>query len=232
MSDEKILVIEDEAQIRRVVRNALEPEVGRVLEAATAREGIDLAAAERPALVVLDLGLPDSAGITVCRELRKWADMPIIVLSAHHSESEKIALLEAGADDYVTKPFSPAELKARVQAQLRRARVGDRAVGEQGAVRLSDLEIDLAARVVRRAGVELHLTVTEWDLLRVLIRNAGRTLTHQQIFRAVWPGSPGDPQQYLRVYVARLRRKLEQDPVRPSLIMTEMGVGYRFIATD
>lgn len=227
---ETVLIIEDEPQIRRVVRNALADGIDRILEAGTGGAGIDLAAAERPSLVVLDLGLPDVAGITVCRELRKWATMPIIVLSARHSESEKIALLEAGADDYVTKPFSPAEFRARVHAQLRRAHLAETPAGE-GVVKLGDLEIDAAGRVLRRAGQEVHLTSTEWDLLRVLLRNAGRTLTHQQLFRGVWPGSPGDPQQYLRVYVARLRRKLD-DPIRPRIILTEMGVGYRLAAPD
>lgn len=225
-----ILIIEDEPQIRRVVRNALAEDGDRVVEAGTAREGIDLAAAERPSLVVLDLGLPDAAGISVCREIRKWATMPIIVLSARHSESEKVALLEAGADDYVTKPFSPAELRARVHAQLRRARFSEVSQTEP-VVRFADLEIDAGGRVLRRAGEEVHLTVTEWDLLRLLLRNAGRTLTHQQLFRGVWPGSPGDPQQYLRVYVARLRRKLD-DPIRPRLILTETGVGYRLVSPD
>jgi len=229
MSEHTILVIEDEPQIRRVVRHALAEEGVRIIEAETGRDGIDLAAAERPWLVVLDLGLSDTAGITVCREIRKWAIMPIIVLSARHAESEKVALLEAGADDYVTKPFSPAELRARVNAQLRRARLSE-AGATDGLIRINGLEIDPGARVLRREGQELHLTATEWDVLRVLLRNAGRTLTHQQIFRAVWPGSPGDPQQYLRVYVARLRRKLEADPIRPRLIVTEMGVGYRFAA--
>lgn len=227
MPEGSILIIEDEPQIRRVVRNAVAEAELRVLEAGTGREGIDLAAAERPWLVVLDLGLPDMAGVSVCRELRKWAIMPIIVLSARHSESEKVTLLEAGADDYVTKPFSPAELRARVHAQLRRARLSETASGE-GVIRVESLEIDPGARRLIRDGAEVHLTATEWDLLRLLLRNAGRTLTHQQIFRAVWPGSPGDPQQYLRVYVARLRRKLEPDPIRPKLIMTETGVGYRF----
>jgi len=231
MSYGTILIVEDEPQIRRVVRHALEADADRIVEAATARDGIDLAAAERPALIVLDLGLPDAPGIKVCTEVRKWATMPIIVLSARHSESEKVALLEAGADDYITKPFSPVELRARVHAQLRRARMSE-LPGDADVIRYGDLDIDPGARVIRRAGQELHLTATEWDLLRFLLRNAGRTMTHQQIFHAVWPGSPGDPQQYLRVYVARLRRKLEVDAVRPRLITTELGVGYRFAAPD
>lgn len=229
MAERTLLVIEDEPQIRRVVQHALADEGVRISEAETGREGIDLAAAERPALVILDLGLPDMAGIAVCREIRKWAIMPIIVLSARHAESEKIALLEAGADDYVTKPFSPAELRARVNAQLRRAGLSEAGAAD-GVIRVAGLEIDPGARVLRRNGEEIHLTATEWDVLRILLRNAGRTLTHQQIFRAVWPGSGGDPQQYLRVYVARLRRKLEPDPIRPRLILTEVGVGYRLAA--
>ncbi|HET9984638.1 MAG TPA: response regulator transcription factor [Longimicrobiales bacterium] len=227
----KVLIIDDEAPIRRVVRHALEDEGLQVVEAATGREGIDLAAAERPELVVLDLGLPDGSGLAVCRDIRSWSTVPIIVLSARHSDREKIALLDAGADDYVTKPFSMSELHARVRAQLRRAALAAGPAGES-AVDVDGLRIDLARRVVERDGAEVHLTPTEWDLLRVLVRHAGRTLTHQQIFREVWPHSAGDAQAYLRVHVANLRRKLERDPVRPHLIVTEPGVGYRFRALD
>jgi two-component system KDP operon response regulator KdpE len=231
MHDVTILIIDDEPQIRRVVRNALGGESVRVLEAAAGREGIDLAAAERPDLVVLDLGLPDTAGASVCREIRKWSSVPIVVLSARHSESEKVALLDAGADDYVTKPFSTAELQARVRAQLRRSRTAP-AAAAGAPVEADGLSIDTARRVVSRGGAQIHLTPTEWDLLRVFVAQAGRTLTHEQIFRAVWGRSPGDPQAYLRVHVANLRRKIERDPVRPALIVTEPGVGYRFRALD
>jgi two-component system, OmpR family, KDP operon response regulator KdpE len=231
MSTPTILVIDDEPQIRRVVRNALAGEGTRVLEAASGREGVDLAAAERPDLVVLDLGLPDLAGASVCREIRKWSSVPIVVLSARHSETEKVALLDAGADDYVTKPFSTAELQARVRAQLRRARAAPVA-GDGGPLEVEGLRIDLGRRVLSRDGAEIHLTPTEWDLLRAFVAQAGRTLTHDQIFRAVWGRSPGDPQGYLRVHVANLRRKLERDPVRPALIVTEPGVGYRFRALE
>jgi two-component system KDP operon response regulator KdpE len=231
MHDVTILIIDDEPQIRRVVRNALAGDAVRVLEAATGKEGIDLAAAERPDLVVLDLGLPDAAGASVCREIRKWSSAPIVVLSARHSESEKVALLDAGADDYVTKPFSTAELQARVRAQLRRARTAPSAAGD-APLEADGLRIDTARRTVTRDGAEIHLTPTEWDLLRAFVAQAGRTLTHDQIFRAVWGRSPGDPQAYLRVHVANLRRKIERDPVRPSLILTEPGVGYRFRALD
>jgi len=232
MAETTILVIDDEPQIRRVVKNALEGDTVRVVEAATGREGMDRAAAERPDLIVLDLGLPDVAGASVCAELRKWSSVPIVVLSARHSEHEKVALLDAGADDYVTKPFSTAELRARVRAQLRRARAAPRTGGD-GPLEVKGLRIDLARRVLSRGGNEIHLTPTEWDLLRAFVSSAGRTLTHDQIFRAVWGrAGGGDPQAYLRVHVANLRRKIERDAVRPTLIVTEPGVGYRFRALD
>jgi two-component system, OmpR family, KDP operon response regulator KdpE len=222
-----VLVVDDEPHIRRALRNMLAGDFERVLEASTAQEAVDMAAAHRPDIVILDLGLPDRPGQWVCAELRKWSVAPIIVLSAHHAESEKIRLLNEGADDYVTKPFSPAELLARVRAQLRRARAGE--VGGSGeALAIGSLVIDAAARTVRRAGEDVHLTPTEWELLRAFLRHPGKTLTHRQLFQAVWATSSGDPQQYLRVYVANLRRKLEPDAVRPTLIITEPGVGYRF----
>lgn len=218
-----VLVIDDEPQIRRVVRNALQSIATRVIEASTGREGMDIAAAEQPALVILDLGLPDLDGIEVCKDLRSFTTVPIIVLSARHGEREKAALLDAGADDYMTKPFGTLELQARVRAQLRRA------AAPTGSSRIvsGDLVIDLARRVVTRGDHEVHLTPTEWGLLRTFIASAGQTLTHNQLFRKVWGGSVGDAQQYLRVYVGQLRRKLEVDPVRPKLIRTEPGVGYR-----
>jgi two-component system KDP operon response regulator KdpE len=223
----KLLIVDDEPHIRRAVRNALSGDFDRVLEAETASGAVDLAAAERPDAIVLDLGLADKPGSWVCGEIRKWSATPIVVLSAHHSEKEKIRLLEEGADDYVTKPFSPGELRARVRAQVRRARVAGSADG-RGITQIGDLVIDTGKRTVRRGGADVHLTPTEWELLRAFLRDAGKTLTHQQLFRAVWAASSGDPQQYLRVYVANLRRKLEPDPVRPKLIVTEPGVGYRF----
>jgi two-component system, OmpR family, KDP operon response regulator KdpE len=227
MPGEVILVVDDEPQIRRVVRNALTPENARVLEAANGREAIDLAAAERPALIVLDLGLPDTQGIDVCREIRSWSDAPIIVLSARHSDQEKVALLDAGADDYMTKPFSPSELQARIRAQLRRSRLAP-AAGSGQVITTGALVIDPVKPSLKKAGEPVHLTRIEWELLRSLLKHAGRTLTHQQLFRAVWGNSSGDMQQYLRVHIRSLRRKIEADPVRPSLIVTEPGVGYRF----
>jgi len=222
-----VLVVDDEPQIRRVVRHALDELAERVLETGTGREAVDLAAAERPALVVLDLGLPDMQGQDVCREIRQWSTAPILVLSARHSDQEKVALLDAGADDYLTKPFSPAELRARLRALLRRARLAPVA-GPRQVMEIGGIVIDLAKPSLERDGVAVHLTKMEWALLRELLRHAGRTLTHQQLFRAVWGSSYGDMQSYLRVYIRSLRRKIEADPVRPKLIVTEPGVGYRF----
>lgn len=234
-----VLVIDDEPQIRRVVRNAFKgdaltpadaehaPSV-RALEAATGREGIDLAASELPALIILDLGLPDLTGIAVCREIRRWSNAPIIVLSARHEDTEKAALLDAGADDYMTKPFSTVELLARARAQLRRARqLGERRSPAER-VEIGGLTVDLALRRVERDGALVHLTPTEWALLRTFLEHPRKTLTHRQLFTAVWGNSEGDAQQYLRVYVGHLRRKIEEDPMRPRFLQTEPGVGYRF----
>jgi two-component system KDP operon response regulator KdpE len=223
--DATALIVEDEPQIRRVVRNALQAEVARIIEAATGSEGIDLAAAEDPLLIVLDLGLPDMAGVEVCREVRRFSTAPIIVLSARHSDHEKALLLDAGADDYITKPFSTIELTARVRANLRRARAAPFVQSEP--VLLGDLVVDLAARTVKRHDQPIHLTPIEWALLRTFVTQGGRTLTHRQLFHAVWGRAFGDPQQHLRVHVANLRRKIERDAVRPELIVTEPGVGYR-----
>lgn len=222
--DVTALVIDDEAQIRRAVKNALGGVVGRTAEAATGAEGLDVAATEQPALVILDLGLPDVSGISVCTELRRWSRAAVIILSARHSPDEKAMLLDAGADDYMTKPFSTVELQARVRAQLRRSAAS---ASPASSITLGDLEIDLARRTLLRNAQVVHLTPTEWDLLRTLATNVDKTLTHRQLFGAVWGRSPGDPQQYLRVYVANLRRKIEADPVRPRFIITEPGVGYR-----
>jgi len=220
-----VLVVDDEPQIRRVVRNALEGIADEVLEADSAREALDLAASAQPSLVILDLTLPDRDGLDVCRDLRAFTSVPLIVLSARHGDRDKATLLDAGADDYVTKPFSTLELQARVRAQLRRAASAGRS---DSRLEIGALVIDLARRVVQRDGAEVHLTPTEWALLRAFVSNQGRTLTHQQLFRAVWGRAEGDAQQYLRVYVGQLRRKLEADPVRPKLIRTDPAVGYRF----
>ncbi len=241
------LVIDDEPQIRRLVKNALTPESlhlddssgggdgcdVRVLEAETGRKGIDLAAAESPALIILDLGLPDLDGIAVCTEIRSWLAAPIIVLSARHGDLEKARLLDVGADDYVTKPFSTVEFLARVRAQLRRARQAQAPTEPPAVVTtFGDIVVDQQRRRVERAGEQVHLTPTEWALLRAFIAHPRQTLTHQQLFRAVWRNAEGDAQQYLRVYVGHLRRKLEQDPVRPRFLQTDAGVGYRFEPND
>jgi two-component system, OmpR family, KDP operon response regulator KdpE len=228
MADETVLVIDDEPQIRRVVRNVLRGEVGRTIEASTGAEGIDLAAAERPALIVLDLGLPDMSGEAVCREIRGWSTTPIVVLSARHSDREKVSLLDAGADDYITKPFSTAEFQARIRAQLRRARLAGVGDEPNQPIVIDGVTIDVTRPAVTRNGTPVHLTRTEWELLRVLVAHRGRTLTHRELFTPVWGNSFGDAQQYLRVHIRSLRRKLEPDPVRPRLIVTEPGVGYRF----
>jgi len=226
-SDDVVLVIDDEPQIRRVVRNAMEAGIARVVEASTGRAGIDVAAAERPSLIILDLGLPDMEGTDACRAIRSWSAVPIIVLSARGSVQEKAALLDAGADDYIAKPFNTIELQARVRAQLRRARLAP-AASPTHLVEADGAVIDLATPAVKRDGTAIHLTKTEWQLLRTLMQNAGRTMTHRQLFSAVWGNAYGDAQQYLRVHIRSIRRKIERDPVRPKLIVTEPGVGYRF----
>lgn len=223
----RVLVVDDETPIRSIVRAAVESSGGVAMEAATAAHALELARTERPALVILDLGLPDLDGAEVCRAIRQWSSVPIIVLSARHADAEKVALLDAGADDYLTKPFSTVELQARMRAHLRRAGMGP-VPGGDAPIECDGLHIDLASRTVTRDGAPVRLTPTEWGLLHALVSRGGRTLTHQQLFDAVWGRSHGDAQQYLRVYVAHLRRKLERDPLRPALIVTEPGVGYRF----
>src|SRR5689334_20162294 len=238
-----VLIVEDEPQIRRLVRNALNgdstflrlgleetdasPEL-RVIEAATGQHGIDLAVGDAPALIILDLGLPDMEGIAACREIRRWSAAPIIVLSARHADTEKAALLDAGADDYVTKPFSTVEFMARVRAQIRRRFATVRRDSAADVVSFGDVTVDQQRRRVERHGETVHLTPTEFALLRVLVSHPRQTLTHRQLFHEVWGNSTGDEQQYVRVYVGHLRRKIEEDPVRPKFIQTEAGVGYRF----
>ena len=227
MSIDTALIIDDEPRIRGVVSNALADDFARVIEASTGTEGLRLAAAERPSLIVLDLGLPDTSGVSVCQEIRKSSDALILVLSARHADKEKATLLDAGADDYVTKPFSTLELKARVRALQRRAKA-PRSVGGK-TIANGALKMDLDARTLSKGGAPVHLTPTEWDLLRVLMSNAGKTMTHRQLFAAVWSGRKfGDAQQYLRVHIANVRRKIESNPLDPQYIITEPGVGYRF----
>jgi two-component system KDP operon response regulator KdpE len=221
-----VLIVDDEPQIRRVVADALRA-VAEVIEASTGAAGLELAATARPALIVLDLGLPDRTGLEVCRAVRAWSTVPIVVLSARHSDREKAELLDAGADDYMTKPFSTLEFTARIRAHLRRAEM-PALEAAPGPVEIDDLVIDLAARTLHRGGQGVRLTPIEWELLATLLAHRGRVMTHRQLYDAVWGRAFGDPQQNLRVHVANLRRKIERDPVRPALILTVPGLGYRF----
>ncbi len=224
-----ILLVDDELPIRRALKNALQEVAERVLEASTGTAAIDIAATEHPELIILDLGLPDLSGAAVCREIRRFATMPIVVLSARHDEQDKVELLSLGADDYVTKPFSTKELLARVKAQLRRANA--QASSPDGPIAAGDLSINIARRVLLRDGNAVRLTPIEWNILRALVLAAGRTLTHRQLFEAVWGRQFGDPQQYLRVHITNLRRKIEAQPAAPRFVITEPGVGYRFELT-
>lgn len=226
-----VLVVEDEPQIRRFVRSALEAEGWQVHEAGTLREGLSAAGTRRPDLLVLDLGLPDGDGVDLIRDVRGWSAVPIIVLSARTDEADKIAALDAGADDYLTKPFGTGELLARVRANLRRPRVatGNGLTVEtvEPIFQFGDVELDRSARLVRRAGVEVHLTPTEYRMLCVLVANAGRVITQKQLLREVWGPMRSDQAHYLRIYMGHLRQKLEADPAQPKHLLTESGVGYR-----
>ncbi|HQR10510.1 MAG TPA: two-component system response regulator KdpE [Casimicrobiaceae bacterium] len=221
------LVIEDEREIRQFVRTSLEAEGWQVFEAGTVKQGLIEAGTRRPDLVIADLGLPDRDGLDFIREVRAWSAVPIIVLSARTHENEKVAALDAGADDFITKPFGINELHARTRASLRRMRVGPGA--SDVVVRFGDVEVDLAARVVSKGGSEVHLTPIEYRLLGVLIANAGRVLTHRHLLREVWGPSHAESTHYLRVYMGTLRQKLEDDPAQPKNIVTETGVGYRLV---
>lgn len=220
-----VLVIDDEPQIRRLLRVTLEAGRYRIVDAETGQDGIVAAAQHRPEIVLLDLGLPDLDGIEVVKRLREWSQVPILVLSVRDSDEDKVAALDAGADDYITKPFSTAELLARLRAALRHAQPP----GVGALIRLGELEVDLAARSVKRHGSDVSLTPIEYALLRLLVTHAGRVLTHRQLLTQVWGPNAAEQTHYLRVYMAHLRRKLEADPSRPRLIVTEPGVGYRLL---
>jgi two-component system KDP operon response regulator KdpE len=223
-----VVVVEDEPQIRRFVRGALESEGCQVFEAETFKKGLVEAGTRKPDLVVLDLGLPDGDGVDFIRDLRGWSGVPVVVLSARSDEQDKIEALDAGADDYLTKPFGVGELLARVRASLRRA--SRRGEDSETVIALRDVSIDLVNRVVKRAGVDVHLTPIEYRLLAFVTAQPGKVLTHRQILREVWGPSHVESSHYLRIYMGHLRHKLEVDPAQPRHFITETGVGYRFVA--
>ncbi|MBM3494263.1 MAG: response regulator [Armatimonadetes bacterium] len=225
MSDRiRALVVDDEPPLRRMLRAALDGESFEVLEAATVREGIRAVACDRPDVVLLDLGLPDGDGLSDVAEVRSWCDVPIIALSARQGERDKVLALDAGADDYVTKPFSIAELAARMRAAVRSHRL--RGAVQAPVVRTGGLSVDLAARQVHVDGVAVRLTKQEFNLLAALARHVGKVLTHRQLLTEVWGPSSADETHYLRVCFAQIRRKIEQDPSRPRYVVTDAGVGY------
>jgi two-component system KDP operon response regulator KdpE len=226
-SAQRILVVDDEPQILRALRVVLRDAGFEVVPAETAAEALDRAAVRPPQAAIVDLMLPDMDGVELTRLLREWSEMPILVLSAVGEEEQKVRALQAGADDYITKPFGSRELVARLQAALRR---GGRSEAQEPRIAVGELEIDLAARVVRRGGEDVHLTPIEFDLLRVLVRNRGRLMTHRALLGEVWGPEYGDDVQTLRTHIARLRGKIEADGQDTRVIVTDPGVGYRFSA--
>lgn len=221
-----VLIVEDEKEIRRFVRSALESEGWRVFDADTLQRGLIEAGTRKPDLIILDLGLPDGDGLDFIRDLRQWSSIPVIVLSARSEESDKVLALDAGADDYLSKPFGVAELLARVRVSLRRHAQQNQ---ESPLIQFSDVEVDLINRRVSRAGEDLHLTPLEFRLLTELIANAGKVLTQRQLLSTVWGPNYVEHSHYLRIYMGHLRQKLEAEPARPKHLLTETGVGYRFM---
>lgn len=226
----KALIVEDDTQIRRFVGTALESQGLEVHETSTGRQGLTEAGRLKPDLLIVDLGLPDMDGVDIIRELREKSAVPVIVLSARSLESAKIAALDAGADDYLTKPFSVGELLARVRAAIRRSRNAD--MGQRKEFSLGELKVDLVKHRVTSAGKEMHLTPIEYRLLEALVKNAGRVMTHQQLLREVWGPQHTEDNHYVRIYMAQLRHKLEKDPARPRFLLTETGIGYRLADSD
>ncbi len=222
-----VLIIEDEAQMRRFLRASLPPHGYTLVEVETGREGIANAGSRNPDIILLDLGLPDLDGIQVTKQLREFTSTPIIVLSARGQEEEKVAALDAGADDYLTKPFAVSELLARMRVARRHTELRAEEDEAERVVTVGDLHVDLSKRQVVVRGEEVHLTPIEWKLLTALARNAGRVMTHQQLLKEVWGNRYGTQTQYLHVYMGQLRAKLEEEPARPRLLLTEPGVGYR-----
>jgi two-component system KDP operon response regulator KdpE len=223
MSDERVLVLDDEETIRRFLRVALSSQGYKVLEQDSGQGGISAVATEKPDVVILDLGLPDMDGVEVTRLLREWTRIPIIILSVRGAENDKIAALDAGADDYVTKPFGMGELLARLRAAIRRSTQK----GNEPVFTTGNLKVDLARRLVTVSSREVQLTPNEYELLRILVTDAGKVLTHRHLLREVWGAEYGDESHMLHVNISNLRRKIEPDPARPQFIITEPGVGYR-----
>lgn len=224
-----ILVIEDDPQIRKFLRATLSGHQYRVLEAETAKAGLLSASTQPPDAIILDLGLPDQDGIEVTKQLRSWTNIPILVLSARGHERDKVAALDAGADDYVAKPFGVVELMARIRVALRHASQTV-SVSENPIFQVGELKVDLAKRQVFLAEKEIHLTALEYRLVTMLVQHAGKVLTHRQLLKQIWGPTYENEVQYLRVYMAQLRRKLEKDPAQPKYLLTEQGVGYRLIS--
>lgn len=224
------LLVEDEPQIRRFVRAALESEGWQIFEAETMQRGLIDCGTRKPNLVILDLGLPDGDGVDFILDVRKWSRVPIIVLSARVNEADKIKALDAGADDYLSKPFGVGELLARVRATLRRQH--QPLAGEDGLIRFGDVTLDLRARLVTKAQQQVHLTPTEYRLLTVLVANAGRVVSNPQLLKEVWGPSHSESGHYLRIYMGHLRQKLEDDPAQPKYLLTETAVGYRIMLSD
>lgn len=226
-----ILVIDDEPQILRALKTILTAKQFRVSTATRGEEGLALAAAEQPDLIILDMSLPDMDGIQVCRELRTWTMTPILILSVRDSEKDKVAALDAGADDYLTKPFGIEELLARIRVALRHKNQVMTST-KSSKIRAGKVEIDLTGFTVRRENTEVSLTATEFKLLAYLASHAGRVLTHQMILSNVWDPAEANKIEYLRVYIRQLRKKIEDDPQNPKILLTEPGIGYRFIADE
>ena len=222
------LIVDDEPQIRRLLRVVLEGENYQVHEAENGHQGLIQIASRRPAIILLDLGLPDMEGLEVLKRLREWSEAPVLVLSVRDDEESKVAALDSGAEDYVTKPFSTPELLARLRAAQRKTRPEE----EVSVFKSGDLIVDLTARVVKRGSHEIKLTATEYALLRLFVRHPGRVLTHRYILREIWGPKSEEHRQYLRVYITHLRQKIENDPARPILIKTEPGIGYRLVSNE
>jgi two-component system KDP operon response regulator KdpE len=225
---QRILVVDDEAPIRRYLRAALSAQGFTVYEAANGQEALNAVISDRPDIIILDLGLPDIDGIEVTRRLREWSQTPIIILSVREAEQDKIAALDAGADDYLTKPFGTGELMARMRVVVRR----QASKTDEPILQVDELQMDLSRRVVTVKGMEISLTPTEYDILRLLMLNAGKVMTHHQLLRQVWGTSYENERHILRVNISNLRRKIEPDPTRPHYLLTEPGVGYRLRADE